>query len=165
LKQLFYNAFTRNELVDQLSIVDDAFDNLEETRRHHVFSLHEKTPRFDIRTFYKSRGLRIYSDGSHPEAIEVEECVPLGIAGRLNDLDGKMGYLWQGSLTSQQLARANLGLLQAMARENYKRSSSKRGVDMRSKNQDQRKSLCGPFGIWQFPVVNTWLKHRKQILQ
>ncbi|UCD07915.1 MAG: hypothetical protein JSW41_03050 [Candidatus Aenigmatarchaeota archaeon] len=49
---------------------------LKEERRHWVFEVGGIMPRFDIRTFERSHGLRIFTDGSHPNALEVEETTP-----------------------------------------------------------------------------------------
>lgn len=45
-----------------------------------VFDVGASVPRFDIRTFERSHGLRIYTDGSHPSAIEVEETEPFWLS-------------------------------------------------------------------------------------
>lgn len=45
--------------------------------RHYVFPVGKSLPRFDIRNLEKSHGLRILSDGSHPDAVEVIETKPL----------------------------------------------------------------------------------------
>lgn len=58
-----------------------------EVGRHLVFDLGQPLPRFEIRHFEKSHGLRIYSDGSHPTAIEVAETEPFWIS-RLDDMAG-----------------------------------------------------------------------------
>jgi hypothetical protein len=36
-------------------------------------------PTFDIRQFKKSHGVRIFTDKSHPNAVEIEETVPFWI--------------------------------------------------------------------------------------
>lgn len=163
LKQLFYNAFARNNLVDELSVVDDAFDRLEEIRRHHVFTLNENLPKFNVSTFGKTHGLRVYTDNSHAKAIEIEETVPLGVASRLDSLDEKLNHLVQGSMTSQQLLRANLGLLQASVKADYERKRPKHRV--RHTNKPDRGEMLhvrGPLGLWAFPVFNSLLKLRRQ---
>lgn len=49
---------------------------LREDRKHWVFEMASILPRFDIRKFERSHGLRIFSDGSHPTAVEIEESNP-----------------------------------------------------------------------------------------
>lgn len=52
---------------------------LREESRHWVFEVGETLPRFDVRKFKASHGIRIYSDKSHPKAVEVEETIPFWI--------------------------------------------------------------------------------------
>ena len=76
VKKLFWEAFSF--LGDKECI--RLSDLIKPRNRHNVFELGEKVPRFDIRYFEASHGLRIKSDGTHPTAIEVEESEPLYLA-------------------------------------------------------------------------------------
>jgi hypothetical protein len=52
---------------------------LREESRHWVFEVGETLPRFDVPKFKASHGIRVYSDKSHPKAVEVEETIPFWI--------------------------------------------------------------------------------------
>jgi hypothetical protein len=52
---------------------------LREELRHWVFEVGALMPRFDIRQFERSHGLRIFTDSSHATALEVEETQPFWI--------------------------------------------------------------------------------------
>jgi hypothetical protein len=52
---------------------------IREESRHWVFEIGEPLPRFDVRKFKASHGIHIYSDKSHPKAVEVEETIPFWI--------------------------------------------------------------------------------------
>jgi len=52
---------------------------LREESRHWVFEVNKPVPRFDVRKFKASHGIHIYSDKSHPKAVEVEETIPFWI--------------------------------------------------------------------------------------
>lgn len=49
---------------------------LREVGRHWVFEVGCEVPRFDIHSFKSSHGIRVFSDGSHPRAVEIEETQP-----------------------------------------------------------------------------------------
>ena len=51
-------------------------DSLETMSQHRVFPIGEPLPRFKIEHYKKPLGLTIYTDGSHPFAVEVEEGWP-----------------------------------------------------------------------------------------
>jgi hypothetical protein len=52
---------------------------LKEVYKKWIFELGSPVPRFDIRQFERSHGLRIFSDGSHPTSIHVGESLPFWI--------------------------------------------------------------------------------------
>jgi len=52
---------------------------LREESKHWVFEVGAPMPRFDIRQFERSHGIRIFADKSHPTAIEIEETQPFWI--------------------------------------------------------------------------------------
>jgi len=69
-KELFCRAFswfTPQELRKYLDVP------LKEKYKKWTFEMGTPVPRFDIRTFERSHGLRIFSDGSHPTSIHVGE--------------------------------------------------------------------------------------------
>jgi len=69
-KELFCRAFrwfTPQELRKYLDVP------LKEKYKKWTFELGSPVPRFDIRTFERSHGLRIFSDGSHPTSVHVGE--------------------------------------------------------------------------------------------
>jgi len=75
-KELFCRAFSwfgPEELKKYLDVP------LREESKHWVFDLGAPVPRFDIRKFERSHGLRIYNDKSHTTSIEVEETSPFWI--------------------------------------------------------------------------------------
>lgn len=75
-KELFCRAFswfTPQELRKYLDAP------LKEKYRKWTFELGAPVPRFEIRTFERSHGLRIFADGSDPRAIHVGESVPFWI--------------------------------------------------------------------------------------
>jgi len=72
-KELFCRAFswfTPQELRKFLDVP------LVEKYRKWIFELGTPTPRFDIRTFERSHGIRIFTDKSHPTAVHVGESAP-----------------------------------------------------------------------------------------
>jgi hypothetical protein len=75
-KELFSRAFSwlNGKTLSQYLDVP-----LREESRHWVFEIGETLPRFDIRKFKASHGIHIYSDKSHPKAVEVEEIIPFWI--------------------------------------------------------------------------------------
>jgi hypothetical protein len=83
-KELFCKAFswlTTEELCKYLDV------RLEEKERHWLFDVGCPLPRFDIRQFERTHGLRIYTDGSHPTGVEVAETEPLYLHGIREMLD------------------------------------------------------------------------------
>lgn len=54
-----------------------------EVGRHMVFFVGKEVPKFEIDYYKKSHGLRIFSDRSHTNAVEVEETEPLYLQGIL----------------------------------------------------------------------------------
>ena len=75
-KELFCKAFSwfsNEEFKKYLDVP------LREESKHWVFDLGAPVPRFDIRKFERSHGLRIYNDKSHTTSIEVEETSPFWI--------------------------------------------------------------------------------------
>jgi len=78
VKELFSRAFSflpRNLLLRYLDAP------VREESRHMVFDVGAPMPRFDIRFYEKSHGIRIFTDGSHPQSIEVSESSPFWLQG------------------------------------------------------------------------------------
>jgi hypothetical protein len=75
-KELFCRAFSLFDPKELSKYVDVP---LHEESRHWVFDVGKPVPRFEIQKFKRSHGMRIYSDKSHPYAVEVEETVPFWI--------------------------------------------------------------------------------------
>ena len=76
VKELFCRAFswmTPKEFDKYLS------GRLKEVYKKWTFELGAPTPRFDIREFERSHGIRIFTDGSDPRAIHVGESTPFWI--------------------------------------------------------------------------------------
>lgn len=78
-KETFSRAF--NNVLPDNEIVKLVDAPIREMGRQMVFDLGQPLPRFEIRHYEKSHGLRIYSDGSHPTAIEVAETEPFWLTG------------------------------------------------------------------------------------
>ncbi len=75
-KELFTRAFrwmTEEELEKYLT------GRLKETYKKWTFEMGTPIPRFDIRTFERSHGIRIFADESDPQAIHVGESTPFWI--------------------------------------------------------------------------------------
>jgi hypothetical protein len=75
-KELFCKAFgwfDGNDLRKYLDVP------LKEAYKKWTFDLGSPVPRFDIRQFERSHGLRIFTDGSHPTSIHVGESLPFWI--------------------------------------------------------------------------------------
>lgn len=72
-KELFCEAFKFIPKEQLFKFVDAP---LREESRHWVFDVGSPLPRFDIRQFERSHGIRIFVDGSHPTAVEVIESSP-----------------------------------------------------------------------------------------
>lgn len=62
---------------------------LEEKERKWTFELGQLVPRFDIRKFERSHGIRIFADGSHPTAVHVVETAPFWL-DRLEDVQKQL---------------------------------------------------------------------------
>ena len=75
-KELFCKAFSWFSNEQFVEFLDCP---LREELRHWVFDVGAPMPRFDIRNFEKSHGIRIFTDGSHPTSLEVEETRPLSM--------------------------------------------------------------------------------------
>jgi hypothetical protein len=86
-KELFCKAFwfLTDEQLDYFTT-----GRLVEKEKHWVFDLGTPVPRFDIRQFERSHGIRIFVDGSHPTAIEVRETEPFWI-GELREATVQFG--------------------------------------------------------------------------
>jgi len=88
-KELFCHAFswlTPEEWSRYLDVP------LREESKHWVFELGSPVPRFDIRKFERSHGIRIFADKSHPTAIEVEESTPFWL-GQVEESMSSFGDL------------------------------------------------------------------------
>lgn len=84
VKELFSRAFgwvDKEELCKFLDVP------MQERRRHWVFKTKELLPPFEVRKFEKSHGIHIFSDKSHPNAVEVEETVPHWASKMLTRID------------------------------------------------------------------------------
>jgi len=57
--------------------------------RHMVFEVGKKLPKFDIRFYEKSHGMRVFVDGSHPTSVEVSETEPFWL-GSLETVTDKL---------------------------------------------------------------------------
>lgn len=88
-KELFCRAFSWFSSEELGKYLDAP---LREESKHWVFELGAPVPRFDIRTFEKNFGIRIFSDGSHPTSLEVEETEPFWI-DRVNESISNFGKL------------------------------------------------------------------------
>jgi len=82
-KELFCSAFSFLPW-DQIRKYVDV--PLREESKHWVFELGAPVPRFDIRQFERSHGMRIFADKSHPTGVEVEETSPFWISEIQNSL-------------------------------------------------------------------------------
>jgi hypothetical protein len=74
VKRLFCKAF--DSFIPDWKEIDSILNEGEFTGRHHTFKIGDILPSFSIPYFARSHGLTIYSDGSHPDAIEVNETKP-----------------------------------------------------------------------------------------
>ena len=88
-KELFCKAFGFLPQDQLLKYVDAP---LREESRKWIFDLGAPVPRFDIRTFEASHGLRVFSDGSHPTALHFLETTPYWI-GRIEQSMDNFGKL------------------------------------------------------------------------
>jgi len=89
VKELFCKAFSwlsGKELSGYLDVT------LREELRHWTFDVGSPMPRFDIRSFERSHGMRIFTDGSHPTCLEIEESVPFWIS-QVNESISDFGKL------------------------------------------------------------------------
>lgn len=75
-KELFCRAFSWFDPDEWNRYLDVP---LREESRHWVFDLKKPVPRFDVRRFTRSHGIRIFADKSHSTAVEVEETQPFWI--------------------------------------------------------------------------------------
>lgn len=76
-KELFCRAFSWMVPNGEYKKYVDA--PLKENYRKWTFEVGAPVPRFDIRQFERSHGLRIFTDGSHPTAVHVGESTPFWI--------------------------------------------------------------------------------------
>jgi len=72
-KELFCRAFRWFDANDLRKYLDVP---LVEKYRKWTFEMGQPVPRFDIRQFERSHGLRIFTDGSHPTSWHVGESIP-----------------------------------------------------------------------------------------
>lgn len=81
VKELFSEAFSF--LPDE--ILNRYLDlPLRTESRHMVFEIGKELPKFDIRFYEKSHGMRIFVDGSHPTSVEVSETEPFWLSSLEN---------------------------------------------------------------------------------
>jgi hypothetical protein len=52
------------------------FDKGKIESKHHTFLIGGRLPKFQIDYFTSSHGLTIYTDGSRPKSMEIEETIP-----------------------------------------------------------------------------------------
>lgn len=83
-KSLVSQAFSWLDDAELLRLCEGSF---REIRRHWVFEQGKPMIRFEVRQFQKSHGLRIFSDGSHPSAVEVEELPPIYLQMMIDQQD------------------------------------------------------------------------------
>lgn len=76
VKELFCKAFSFLPKDMLLQYLDAP---IREESRHMIFNVDGPMPRFDIRYYEKTHGLRVFTDGSHPQALEVVETTPFWI--------------------------------------------------------------------------------------
>lgn len=135
-KTLFCRAFsflsddTLNELCS---------GSLREVGRHWVFEQGKDMPRFEIDQFQKSHGLKIFSDGSHPTAVEIEETVPIYLQDMI-EVQNKLA----------ENIRAHLDLIETWKRESEERSA----VHMRQCREFDGKQRIQGFLRWM--VTPLW---------
>lgn len=95
-----------------------------EKEKHWVFEVGSLLPRFEIRQFERSHGLRFFVDGSHPTSVEARETEPWWI-GELRETTAQLAVqisehlklvsAWQKeSAESRKLTRAVLKLVKAL---------------------------------------------------
>mgnify|MGYP001100241760 CR=1 FL=1 len=75
-KELFCRAFSWFSPEEWKKCLDVP---LKEVYKKWIFEVGAPVPRFDIRQFERSHGIRIFTDGSHPTAVHVGESVPFWI--------------------------------------------------------------------------------------
>jgi hypothetical protein len=123
-KELFSRAFGWFTTTRLCKYVDAP---THETTREWVFDVGSPLPRFDIRHFEGSLGIRIYSDGSHPRAVEVRETEPLWLDRfeRVTDkfagqIEGHLGLIkeWRKEVKERQFESEEHRFL---LRTNYRR--------------------------------------------
>ena len=98
-KELFCRAFSWFSPEELKKFLDVP---LREELKHWVFDVGAPMPRFDIRQFERSHGIRIFTDGSHPTALEVEEGRPFWLDA-FQDATDKFGVEIQEHLKLIQM--------------------------------------------------------------
>ncbi len=79
VKELFCKAFSF--MPQDRAFFEKYLDvPLKEVYRKWVFDMGKPVPKFDIRTFERSHGLRIFTDLSHPTSVHVGEAQPFWLA-------------------------------------------------------------------------------------
>lgn len=121
-KELFCRAFswfTSDQFSEFLDVP------LREESKHWVFELGAVIPQFDIRKFERSHGLRIYTDKSHPTAIEVSESVPFWLRKFEEQIDAHLDLIRE----YKEESRANRKYIEELIRrKRRKRKSKKKGL-------------------------------------
>lgn len=101
---------------------------LREVRKHWVFDMGSPMPRFDIRKFERSHGIRIFSDGSHPKSVEVEETIPFWI-GELKQATDEVGVQIRSHMALiveyQKESKANRTLIETLTKKAKRRPRRK----------------------------------------
>jgi hypothetical protein len=131
VKELFCKAFKFIPEKELYKFVDAP---LREESKHWVFDVGSPLPRFDIRQFERTHGLRIYVDGSHPTALEVEETEPFWLhtltdaveafGVYLKDHLALVGELREGRKTEVEILRKLTALIDSFRQRNEEKDSS-----------------------------------------
>lgn len=142
VKEVFSRAFLgvlgKKELVEQLDAP------VKEVGKHWVFQVGQTLPRFEIRQFEKGHGLRIYTDGSHPTAVEVAETEPFWL-NRMDDIANSF----------QESMNEHLKIIEIFRKESESRSKQLLKLLSKKTRKRARKKRVG------VPSVSTGIKKQR----
>jgi len=122
VKELFCKAFS---FMTQDRVFFEKYLDvpLKEVYRKWVFDMGKPVPKFDIRTFERSHGLRIFTDLSHPTSIHISEAQPFWLdeqrqaTSELGGVVQQLGIEIQEHLKLikmwQEEAKANRGVMRS----------------------------------------------------
>lgn len=131
-KELFCRAFL--DVLGEEETMRLVGAPLREEAKEWVFELGAPLPRFDIRQFERSHGLRIYADRSHPTAIEIRETEPFWI-DEFRQVTGQFGLEIQEHMNLiklwQQQASVSLRLLKKKSLFVKKRKKKPKPFDLK----------------------------------